>query len=210
MNHPPRSAECRSSVGSGFTLIEILVVVVIVGIISAMLLISFNLLGNDRNLQKQATRLASLIELTLDEATLQGRDFGLEVMRTGYRFVEFDPYLERWNEVIGDDLLRPRDLDEDQEFELFIEDRRVTLEYDAADIEVDPDDEPDDSRSNARNYDRRDPLDVYAPHILILSSGDTSPFELKVVRQIDQASITVTMQPNGVLEIGANDDDEFR
>lgn len=201
MIHPPRSAVCRSSAGAGFTLIEILVVVVIVGIISGMLLVSFNLLGNDRNLKNQATRLASLLELTLDEATLQGRDFGLEVMRTGYRFVEFDPFFEQWNEVIGDELLRPRDLDEDQEFELIIEDRRVILEYEAADIEVDPDEDPND-----RN---RETLGDYAPHILILSSGDTSPFELKLVRLFDQASITVTMQPNGELEIGSENDDDF-
>lgn len=194
-----RGFHCRSSAGSGFTLIEILVVVVIVGIISAMMLISFNLIGNDRNLKEQATRLASLLEMTLDEATLQGRDFGLEVMRTGYRFVEFDPVLERWNEVIGDDLLRPRDLDEDQEFELIIEDRRVELDYEPADF-------GDEDDASDKGNDR---LEDYAPHILILSSGDTSPFELKLVRLADQAAINLVMQPNGELDVQSDADDNF-
>jgi general secretion pathway protein H len=181
----------------GFTLIEVLVVVVIIGIVSAMLLISFNLLGTDRNLKDQATRFASLLELALDEATLQGREFGLELMRGGYRFVEFDPILEQWNEVIGDDLLRPRELEEDLEFELVIEDRRITLDDEAADTTVD------------KENDKRDMTEDYAPHVLIMSSGDTSPFELTLIRLVDRATISINMLASGELEIKSDDDDDF-
>lgn len=188
----------------GFTLIEILVVVVIIGIISAMVLLSFGIAGDDRDLQQQARRLVSLVELTLDEATLQGRDFGLELMRGGYRFVELDPLLEQWNEVIGDELLRPRQLNEGMEFDLVIEDKRVLLIEQAADTGADEDEE--DERINARNDRKRDLTDAYAPHVLILSSGDVSPFVLTILRDLDRSEITINLEPGGQIEIQTDDD----
>lgn len=187
----------RLSAANGFTLIEIMVVVLIIGIVSTMLLLSFGLLGGDGSLQQQARRLTSLLELAVDEATLQGRDFGLEVMRQGYRFVERDPILERWNEVIGDDLLRPREIGADLEFELFIEDRRVLLEERAKETEVD------------EESDQRDLTSDYAPHILILSSGDVSPFTLRIVRAFDRAAVNVNVTVAGEIEIEADDGASF-
>ena len=88
-----------------FTLIEILVVLIIVGIISAIALLSFGLMGgDDRNLERDARRLSSLIQVVNDDAVIQGRDFGLEVMLNSYRWVEHDPYLNQWFEVTDDDL----------------------------------------------------------------------------------------------------------
>jgi general secretion pathway protein H len=186
----------RSS-GPGFTLIEILVVIVIVGIISAVALLSFGLLGDDRDLQREARRLSSLIELANDEAMLQGRDYGMEFITTGYRFVELDPLTQQWVEVVDDEFLRPRQLAEQSEFDLYIEDRRVLLEVDAAKIEA----EEDERENNSRN---RDLSKNYAPHVLIMSSGDVTPFELTISRLYDRAAITITMSPAGELEIGSD------
>ena len=178
-----------------FTLIELLVVIVIIAIISAVALLSLGILGDDRNLQREARRLSSLVELANDEATLQGRDYGLEIMESGYRFVEHDPLLNQWHELIGDDFLRPRQLEEGMEFELFIEDRRVLLDIEAATTE--------------REEDDTDLTDDYIPHILILSSGDVSPFELRLTRPSDRAVLTLTMSLAGELEIEGNDQEAF-
>jgi len=177
-----------------FTLIELLVVIVIIGIMSAFLLLSLGILGDDRALDQQARRLASLLELSLDEATLQGRDFGLEMMLGGYRFVELDPITGQWNEIVGDDMLKPRKLDEGMEFELFIEDRRVPLREQAAKTEKD-------------DGNKRDPTENYAPHALILSSGDLSPFTLRIVRAADRASKTLGVSVAGEIEIDPEQDD---
>jgi len=173
----------------GFTLIEILVVLVIVGIIMAVALLSFGILGDDRSLNREARRLSSLIELVSDEATMQGREYGLEFMRTGYRFVEHDPLLEQWFEVVGDDYLRPRDLDEGVEFELVIEDRQVLLNTEAKETERDEEDP------------QRDLTDDYLPHVLIFSSGDITPFELRFLRDVDRSEVALTMSLAGELEI---------
>lgn len=176
----------------GFTLIEVLVVVVIVGIISAVVLLSFGVLGDDRSLQQQARRLTSLIELVSDEGLMQGRDFGLEFTRTGYRFLEFDPLTNRWYAVTGDDLLRPRTLEEPLALSLSLEDREVALGDTFAEMEEEDDEGEDDLEAQA---------DDYAPHVLILSSGDVTPFDLSIVRLSDRSEIFVDMAPTGEMEI---------
>jgi len=193
-NHQARKFRVSGGPGA-FTLIELLVVVVIVAIISAVALLSIGILGDDRDLQREARRLSSLIELANDEAAIQGRDYGLEIMETGYRFVEFDPLLNQWYEMIGDDFLRPRQIKEGLEFELTIEDHHVLLDASAAETERDQDD------TNL--------TDDYIPHILIMSSGDVSPFELRLVRPNDGATVTLTMSLAGELEIQDDGQETF-
>lgn len=177
-----------------------LVVIVIVGIVSAVALLSFGLLGDDSELEREARRLSSLIELANDEAMLQGRDYGLEFIQSGYRFVEHDPFTEQWIEVVGDEFLRPRTVSEDTEFDLYLEDRRVLLKTDAQDIAIDEDEEEEE-----RSRQVRVQADEYVPHVLIMSSGDVSPFELMLVRRMDRASITITMTLEGKLEVEHDD-----
>ncbi len=179
-----------------FTLIEILVVLIIAGIISAVALMSFGLLGgDDRNLKQDARRLSSLIQVVNDDAVIQGRDFGLEVLLAGYRWVEHDPYLNQWFEVTDDEIMRPRQLQEGTEFELYVEERRVLLQEEVQETESDEDET------------NRDLTDDYVPHVLVLSSGDITPFELRLVRLSDQTEVTLTMSLAGEMEIEGEDQD---
>lgn len=188
-------AQFSAAHSRAFTLIELLVVMVIIVIITSMVMLSFGILEGEQNLQREARRLTTIVELANDEAEIQGRDFGLEVMQNSYRFVEFDPFLNQWHEVIGDDVLKPRELEEGLEFELFIEERRVLLDVEAAETE--------------REEDDTDLTDDYAPHILIMSSGDVSPFELTLLRASDRSELTINMTLAGELEIESNDQDPF-
>ncbi len=195
-NHRWKKINISGEPGSrAFTLIELLVVLVIIAVISAAALLSIGIIGDDRNLQTEARRLSSLIELANDEAAILGRDYGLEIMESGYRFVEYDPLLNQWYEIIGDDFLRPRRIEEGMEFELFIEDRRILLDTDVAQTERDEED--------------TDLTDDYIPHILIMSSGDVSPFELRIVRPADRANVTLTMSLTGELELQDDDQEQF-
>lgn len=159
-----------------FTLIEILVVVSIIGIVLSIAVLSLGILGDDRELREEARRFTALVQVVQDEAVMQGRDFGIEFMTNGFRFVEYDPFLNTWVDIIGDETLRMRQLPEEAEFDLWIEGQAVLLDDEPAAF----DDPEDDDR----------PADVatYAPHVLVFSSGDMTPFELHVLRRdLDQS-----------------------
>jgi general secretion pathway protein H len=173
----------------GFTLIELLVVIVVIGIIVSIGLLSLGILGDDRQLRREAFRIGSLLEVAQDEAVMQGREFGLEIMLTSYRFVEFDPYQQRWAELPTEDVFRARQLPEGIEFNLLLEDRSILLEIDAEDLS-DPDAE---ENANSRND--------FAPHILIFSSGDSTPFQLRIVDRARDYTVILTGDLAGSVEV---------
>ncbi len=178
----------------GFSLIEILVVVVILAIVSTVALMSLGVLGDDRELRTEARRMQTLLEIAQDEAILQGREFGMEIMLDSFRFVEFNPFTNEWSVIVGDDTLRLRRLPEDVEFDLLLEDRTVELELDPAEINTNED---------AAN---RNPEEDYSPHLLIFSSGDMSPFELRITRNYDRAVVVLRRDLIGEFEILSPDD----
>lgn len=184
---------CRSL--SGFSLIELLVVVTVIAIIVSITLLSLNIVGDDRQLRVEAQRIGSLLEAAQDEAVMQGREFGLEVMLDSYRFVEFDPFQSTWLELQADDIFRSRQLPDDIEFDLLLEDKLVLLSAEAQEI-------ADDDSANTRNS--RKP---YAPHIMIFSSGESTPFELRVVKRSQQQVVILQGDLMGALEILTADEE---
>ena len=154
-----------------------------------MVLMSLGVLRDDRQLRVEARRISSLIELAQDEAVMQGRDFGLEVMESSFRFVEYDSFQSRWVELIGDDMFRFRQLPEDIEFDLLLEDQIIVLDMDPQQIE-DPD---------SNDFGRSS--DAYAPHVLIFSSGDSTPFELQIVNRSEQQTVILRGDITGAIEV---------
>jgi len=90
----------------GFTLVELLVVMVIIGI--TLGLASLNAIPSPRqNLQEEAQRLALLLQLARDEAIVRNRLVTFEATPERYRFLVRNE--TRWDPITSDDLLRPRD-----------------------------------------------------------------------------------------------------
>ena len=82
----------------GFTLIEMLVVVVIIGILAGTIV--FNFVGADReqNLRTEAERLALLIEMARSEAVQRNEECGVSIGPAEYRFLVFDAKRGAWIE----------------------------------------------------------------------------------------------------------------
>jgi len=173
----------------GFTLIEILVVVIIIATISSMALLSLSLVGDDRELDRERRRLASLLEVAQDEATMQGREFGLEFLQSGYRFVEFDPFSSQWSEIQYDDLLRLRQFPEGMEMELYIEDKRVILATDPTEFE-----EPDDDDMSTQ-------VDEFLPHVYLSASGESTAFEIRLRRDANNQELFMRGDILGNIEL---------
>lgn len=80
-----RSSRITNHGSRGFTLIELLVVVVILSVVIGAVLLRVDA-GPERELQRDAERLAALIQLGCERAERVGRDLGLSVDGQGYRF----------------------------------------------------------------------------------------------------------------------------
>jgi general secretion pathway protein H len=109
----------------GFTLLEIMVVLVLVGIITSFALLSVG--GGPRErLAEEARRLAALVELHQQEAILRGETRGIQFGRAGYALLSLGEKGEWQSPAAADTLIRHA-LPEDITLGLWIEDRPVDL-----------------------------------------------------------------------------------
>lgn len=105
----------------GFTLIEILVVMAIIGIVVALAAVRFGMSDID-TLQRESERLALLLEAARDEAISGGQTIGFAADGQGYRFWQQDARAN-WQALDKNEALRPRPLPD----ALRLEDLRVNL-----------------------------------------------------------------------------------
>jgi general secretion pathway protein H len=145
----------------GFSLIELLVVIVIMGIMVGMAVLSMGLLRGTDHAETEARRLTALLALVGEEALIQGRDFGVEFFEDGYRFLSWDADTGLWTEVADEAALRRRTLPPELRIALAVDGREVIVQSD--------------ERRGARKPDE------IAPQVAIFSSGELTPFELFLV-----------------------------
>ena len=106
MNRPPEGP----SAAAGFTLVEVLVVVVIIGVIITATMLSLGSTGRDSQLEQERDRLAALIEYVRERAAMQTVEYGLRCEIGAYRFVMYDSRAAKWVEDPLDETLRARTL----------------------------------------------------------------------------------------------------
>lgn len=78
-----------SHLSRGFTLIELMVVMVIVGVIAGTVSLGLEVL-NQRDGERQIARLRLVLEASADRANLRGQPVVMELLEDGYRFAEYD------------------------------------------------------------------------------------------------------------------------
>ena len=177
----------------GFTLIELLVVIVIIGTIVSIALLSIGVGSDDEDADRERRRFASLMEIVRDEAMLQGREFGIEVMQSSYRFVEYDPLARQWVEPPFDELYELRELPEGIEVELFIDDKRIDLQRDPKRL-----DDPDKPMSST--------VQTFEPHLFVFASGEGTVFEIHFWRRQTDYRAILRGDVLGNMELGAADE----
>ena len=195
----------------GFTLIEILVVVVIVGVISAGILLSVTLTGRDRELEKESERLVTLVNYAREQAELQTRDYGLLFYDDGYQFVAYDVRREVWRDVYEDDALRLRKLPDGLGLKLVVEARPVVLVPTAeskptAKSTPKPDVKSLKDVTSLKDLSATTSKDTSlslkdvkptTPQVIIFSNGDLTSFEIRVEREDGVRSVTLTQDEKG-------------
>lgn len=176
MSPSPGSTARSHAPARGFTLLEILVVVLIVGIIAAFAVIGIGGRSIDDRLDLEARRLNELLALAAEEAVLQGAEYGFRVTTEGYEFVRLNPGDGSWA-PFDEGVLRPRGLDEPFYLELSVDGRRAAP--------ADP--------------DATDPPPV--PQVLLLSSGEVTAFSLTVRARSHPAWFTLDGDVLGRLKL---------
>jgi general secretion pathway protein H len=201
---------------AGFTLIEILIVVVIIGIISAGVLLSVNLTGRDRDLEKETDRLLSLVNYAREQAELQTREYGVIFHEDGYQFLTYDARRGLWREIYEDDALRLRKLPDGLDVKLVVESRPVVLVPIGEIKKPDPNkDKKLKSLNDVKSLEdvaatpghsledkadsSFDDVKPVTPQVMIFSNGDLTSFEVTVERENGVRSVTLAQDDKGAL-----------
>jgi type II secretion system protein H len=128
----------RSCTALGFTLLELMVVVVIIGIVVIGAILSLGATGTDSALQQERDRLAALMDYTRERGAMLTLEYGIRLGQHGYRFTFYDNRLARWSPERVDETLRLRKLPAGLRFRLQIEGKDIVLDDKALQISPTP------------------------------------------------------------------------
>lgn len=92
---------------SGFTLLELLVVLLLLGIIISFASLSLGQRSVQRQLAENAERIAQLVQLATEEAQLNQEEWGLHISQEQYQFARLESV--NW-QTISSGLFKPRQI----------------------------------------------------------------------------------------------------
>ncbi|NKB97841.1 MAG: type II secretion system protein GspH [Pseudomonadales bacterium] len=147
------SVALMASISRGFTLIEVLVVVVILAIAMSVVVAGFTGADQEQSFKGFAERMVLRIEMARDRAVQTNNEWGVYVDADEISFAEFDHVSAQWLPRIQ----RPFRVEStDDNF-------RYRVKVEAYPGQVEPSDDDEDT-----------------PSIILFSSGETTPFELSI------------------------------
>ena len=136
---------------TGFTLLELMVVIVTVGIILSFMTLSTGTDQRAEQLEREAQRIVALLQLASEEAVMRSEQLALRVGETRYEFMILEN--GQWTPLADDRPLRPRELPAGIELRLELQENPppgLTAE------------------------------DSEQPQVFLLSSGEMTPFVLTI------------------------------
>jgi len=181
----------------GFSLVEILVVVVIIGIFAGSSLLLFD--GNDETnqLRRESQRFKQLLKIAMDESLIHATQLGIVITQEGYQFLQFNRHT--WQPVQDKKILKLRYWPKNVEVSLQLEGLKNNDSQDSFSgfnlghsfsnkIKRDQKDdnflEDGNSESSLSQSEKDSPK--LKPQIYILSSGEITPFKLLLQIQSQQ------------------------
>jgi len=103
----------------GFTLLELLIVLVIIGNTVSFTVLSFGLKNPQDELKQHGERIAALMQLASEESILLGQELALQFDTDGYSFLTLKN--DRWLSIENDQIFRQRELPEHIRTEISVE-----------------------------------------------------------------------------------------
>lgn len=170
----------RFNQASGFTLVEILVVLIIVSVMSGIVVTSLPSSFQNSDFDEESLRLKTVIELIREESLTRASEYGLKTDKDNYSFFVYNEIEQNWTQLntkpyaehkLGYGIL----------LKTSIEDNELILT------------DEEDEESSVPN----------APRILLLSSGEMTPFEITIALGRDR---TRTLVSDGYSELAWQDE----
>ena len=170
----------RFNQAPGFTLVEILVVLIIVSVMSGIVVTSLPSSFQNSDFDEESLRLKTVIELIREESLTRASEYGLKTDKDNYSFFVYNEMEQNWTQLntkpyaehkLGYGIL----------LKTTIEDNELILT------------DEEDEESSVPN----------APRILLLSSGEMTPFEITIALGRDK---TRTLVSDGYSELAWQDE----
>lgn len=164
-------ANLLSAQHRGFTLIEVMVVVVLIGLMAS--LVQFNFSGNNPadKLKHESARFAAIFEVAAEYGMLNNVELGLVVKKNTYQFLGYDG--TRWAEIPQQDW---------QTNVTVAEGVALSIELDELPIEepllFDADTFKEKDEQDFTLLSKEEQEQKIIPQVYILSGGDLSPFSV--------------------------------
>lgn len=157
----------------GFTLIEVMVVIVLIGLMASVVQFSFGGNEPEKLLEKESQRFSAIFNMAAEYSMLNNVELGLviDTEDNTYQFLGFDG--EKWVPASGNKLLEPHALPEEMELVLELDD--LPLDEPALINVLREEEESDLSFSGSELEEEKKLL----PQVYILSGGDLTPFTLR-------------------------------
>lgn len=201
----------QQSRNRGFTLLELLIVMVIVALMVTMVVLSVNLGRGDSALKDSARRLHAIMQLASEEAILFNKSLGVKFEEDEYSFYELvereveedpdDPDSELIKEKAWEAIDQQGDskgafslteLPDYHEFMIFIEGTEISVKEDTF---------------GTFNDDQRKKV---KPTLFITPDGEIFPdFDIQIQHQDSDAFASIKFNKEGELELKLDDGEDF-
>ncbi|WP_429080004.1 GspH family T2SS minor pseudopilin variant ExeH [Aeromonas bivalvium] len=151
---------------AGFTLLEVLLVAMLMGLVATAVTLSMGGARGDRELDKQARRFMAVLQQAQQQAVMDGRLLGLRLDDHGWQFMVRQGKDRSWKALNDDKVLGPVQLPED-----------IQLGVELGGLAWQPD---EDERGKGDK--------VASPQVFIFPGDELTPFVLTLSQRVDDAS----------------------
>jgi general secretion pathway protein H len=174
----------------GFTLIEVMLVIVLVGLMVSVVQFNSSSDKAEELLEHSSKRFAGIFDIAAEYGMLNNIELGLMIDKNSYQFLGYDGV--KWTNVSENELFNRYELPEGVELVLQLDDLpieepqlfdsklfRELQEDDDDDLDdysgKDSDEDSDHDRSNDQDKEKKKLI----PQIYMLSGGDITPFSIR-------------------------------